>query len=54
MVGEGLTPENSIIYICGYQGTIDGVIDYLDSKGFVTEHEKKSDGSFGIKYESYG
>jgi len=26
----------------------------LDSKGFVTEHEKKSDGSFGIKYESYG
>jgi ferredoxin--NADP+ reductase len=32
----------------------DGVIDHLDSKGFVTEHEKKSDGSFGIKYESYG
>ena len=54
MVGEELTPENSIIYICGYQGTIDGVIDYLGSKGFVTEHEKKSDGSFGIKYESYG
>ena len=54
MVGEELTPENSIIYICGYQGTIDGVIDHLDSKGFVTEHEKKSDGSFGIKYESYG
>lgn len=54
MVGEELTPENSIIYICGYQGTIDGVIDHLESKGFVTEHEKKSDGSFGIKYESYG
>ena len=54
MVGEELTPENSIIYICGYQGTIDGVIDHLGSKGFVTEHEKKSDGSFGIKYESYG
>ena len=54
MVGEELTPENSIIYICGYQGTIDGVIDHLGPKGFVTEHEKKSDGSFGIKYESYG
>jgi ferredoxin--NADP+ reductase len=54
MVGEEITPENSIIYICGYQGTIDGVIDSLGPKGFVTEHEKKSDGSFGIKFESYG
>jgi ferredoxin--NADP+ reductase len=54
MVGEELTPENSIIYICGYQGTIDGVIDHLGPKGFVTEHEKKDDGSYGIKYESYG
>jgi len=54
MVGEKLTPENTIVYICGYQGTIDGVIEYLGPKGFVTEHEKKPDGSFGIKYESYG
>ena len=54
MVGEGITPDNSIVYICGYQGTIDGVIDSLGSKGFVTEHEKKADGSFGIKFESYG
>lgn len=54
MVGEELSPENTIIYICGYQGTIDGVIGHLDSKGFVTEHEKKPDGSFGIKFESYG
>jgi len=54
MVGEELTPENTIVYICGYQGTIDGVIDHLGPKGFVTEHEKKSDGSYGIKYESYG
>jgi ferredoxin--NADP+ reductase len=30
------------------------VIDYLGPKGFVTEHEKKPDGSFGIKFESYG
>ena len=54
MVGEELSPDNSIIYICGYQGTIDGVIGYLGPKGFVTEHEKKPDGSFGIKFESYG
>jgi len=54
MVGGEITPENSIIYICGYQGTIDGVIESLGPKGFVTEHEKKADGSFAIKYESYG
>ena len=54
MVGEVITPENTIVYICGYQGTIDGVIEFLDSRGFVTEHDKKPDGSFGIKFESYG
>jgi ferredoxin--NADP+ reductase len=54
MVGEEITPDNSMIYICGYKGTIDGVIDSLESKGFVTEHDKKDDGSFGIKFESYG
>ena len=54
MVGEEITPENTIIYICGYQGTIDGVMDHVGSKGFVTEQEKKPDGSFGIKFESYG
>jgi len=54
MVGEKITPDNTIVYICGYQGTIDGVIESLGSRGFVTEHEKKPDGSFGIKFESYG
>jgi len=54
MVGEEITPENTIVYICGYQGTIDGVIESLGSRGFVTEHEKNPDGSFAIKFESYG
>ena len=54
MVGEEITPENTMIYICGYQGTIDGVIDFVEKKGFVTLHDKKEDGSYGIKYESYG
>ena len=54
MVGEQITPENTMIYICGYQGTIDGVIDAVGSKGFVTEHDKNPDGSYSIKFESYG
>ena len=54
MVGEAITPDNTMIYICGYQGTIDGVIEFVKDKGFVTLHDKKPDGSYAIKYESYG
>ena len=54
LVGEEVTPENTKIYICGYQGTIDGVIASLAPKGFVTKDEKRDDGSYEIKYESYG
>jgi len=54
LVGEEITPENTMIYICGYQGTIDGVIDYVKDKGFVTMHDKLEDGSYAIKFESYG
>ena len=54
IVGAELTPENTMIYICGYKGTIDGVIEFVEKKGFVTLHDKKEDGSYAIKYESYG
>ena len=54
LVGEEVTPQNTKIYICGYQGTIDGVIEVLAPKGFVTKDQKHEDGSFEIKYESYG
>jgi ferredoxin--NADP+ reductase len=43
-----------MFYICGWQGTIDGCMDYLSSKGFVTERNKRQDGGFEVKYESYG
>ena len=54
LVGEKITRENTIFYVCGWQGTIDGVLDFLKPKGFVTEHGKREDGSFEVKYESYG
>ncbi len=54
LVGEKCTPENTSIYICGYQGTIDGVIDLTAARGFVTKDKKLEDGSFSIKFESYG
>ncbi len=54
LVGEKITKENTVFFICGWQGTIDGCMDYLEPKGFVTERNKRPDKSFEIKYESYG
>jgi len=54
LIGDKVTQENTIFYVCGWQGTIDGVMDFLKPKGFITEHDKREDGSFEVKYESYG
>ena len=54
LVGEKITPENTSFYVCGWQGTVDGVLDSLVPKGFVTERNKRKDGTFDVKFESYG
>lgn len=54
IVGEQITPENTSFYVCGWQGTVDGVLDFLKPKGFVDERHKRPDGSYEIKFESYG
>ena len=54
LIGDKITQDNTMFYVCGWQGTIDGVMDFLNPKGFVTEHDKREDGSFEVKYESYG
>ena len=54
LIGDKITQENTIFYVCGWQGTIDGVMDFLKPKGFMTENAKREDGSFEVKYESYG
>ena len=54
LVGEEITKENTLFYVCGWQGTIDGVLDYMKPRDFVTEREKREDGSFEVKFESYG
>jgi ferredoxin--NADP+ reductase len=54
IIGERITPENSFFHICGYQGTIDVVSKLLTPAGFVTNRNKREDGSFDIKTETYG
>lgn len=54
VIGQEVTPANSFFYICGYQGTIDSVVATLAPLGFVTNRNKRKDGSFDIKIETYG
>ena len=54
LIKDKITPENTSFYVCGWQGTVDGVLDYLKPKGFVDERHKRQDGSYEIKFESYG
>ena len=54
LVGEEITKDNTMFYVCGWQGTIDGVMEALKPRGFVPEKEKRADGSFEVKFESYG
>ena len=54
LIGGKITVDNTMFYVCGWQGTIDGVMDFLKPKGFMTENAKREDGSFEVKYESYG
>ncbi len=54
LVGEKVTPENTMFYVCGWQGTVDGSLQHLGPLGFVEERKKRPDKSFDIRYESYG
>ena len=54
LIGDKITKDNTIFYVCGWQGTIDGVMDFMKPRGFVTQHDKRENGSFEVKYESYG
>lgn len=54
ILGDEITRENTMFYICGWQGTIDGALSVLEPRGFVTNRNKRDDGSFEVKFESYG
>jgi len=54
ILGESVTPDNSIFYLCGYKSLIDDVTLILSPLGFVDNRHKRKDGSYDIKYELYG
>lgn len=53
-VGEAFTPENASFYICGFGGIVDSICHTVQDRGFVTRKEAREDGSYDIRFESYG
>lgn len=54
VVGEAFTRQNSILYVCGYADTIKTVVAEMLPRGFLSCQVKAADGSYDIKFESYG
>ena len=52
--GTAFTPDDTTFYICGFDGTIQAVKSVLQSRDFRTPKEAREDGSYEIKFESYG
>ncbi|MFQ5781428.1 MAG: FAD-binding oxidoreductase [Nitrosopumilus sp.] len=54
MLGQQITPTNSMFYLCGKKDMIDDVISLLKPINFVTTKNRRIDGSFDVEYELYG
>src|SRR5207237_10148090 len=46
LVGERVTPENTSFYSWGWQGTVDGALDFLLPQGVVGERRKIEEGQY--------
>lgn len=49
-----LTPEDTACFVCGYGNTVKAVMEVLEPRGFRTRKTKREDGSYDLKFESYG
>jgi ferredoxin--NADP+ reductase len=54
ILGEPLTPDRWFAHACGFEGTVSATFAELQAKGFLTRREKREDGSFDLKTESFG
>jgi ferredoxin--NADP+ reductase len=54
MLGREITPDKFFVHACGYDGTCKAVVAALEPRGFRSRRNKRPDGSFDLKIESYG
>lgn len=53
-VGARFYPKDTSFYICGFDGTVQAVKAAVESRDFRTKKDAREDGSYEIKFESYG
>jgi len=53
-LGEQILPSNTMVHICGFDGTIKAVLAAFEHDDFRTRKTKREDGSYEVKFESYG
>jgi ferredoxin--NADP+ reductase len=54
MLGREITPDQFFVHACGYDGTCKAVTAALEPRGFRSRRNKRPDGTFDLKIESYG
>ena len=54
LLSAELTPDNFFCHVCGYDGTVKAVSAVLEPKGFRNRRNKRPDGTYDLKVESYG
>ena len=54
LLGDEIVPERYFCHACGYEGTVKAAQTVLEPRGFVSRRNRRPDGSFDYKVESYG
>ena len=53
-IGAAIGPEDTSIYACGFAGTVRDIVAAAGAIGFRTAREPRPDGSFDLRWESFG
>ncbi|MCX8229109.1 MAG: FAD-binding oxidoreductase [Planctomycetota bacterium] len=54
ILGSTLSPENSVVHVCGFNGTIESTLKALEPFDFRTRKNPRENGAYELKFESYG
>ncbi len=54
LLDKDLTPEEFFCHVCGYENTERTAETALNERGFMNRRNRRADGSFDLKVESYG
>lgn len=53
-LGVRIGPRDTSIYACGFEGTVRGLVAAATAMGFRSARQPRPDGSFDLRWESFG